>query len=101
MGLVIMFWIIMLALVIIQICAIIYSVKNDKSDAKYGAYSNEVIQKTKAVMKAIQLNIIKKHILTNSAEEYDSRKTLKQYRIFLETDLMKDMMQMHEDPYHG
>lgn len=101
MELVIMFWIIMLVIVISQLCAIIHYMRHDRVNSQYDSYTNEVIEKTNVVMRAVRSKTIKKHLLTNSADEYDSRKTLKQYRVFLNSDLMKDMMQMHEDQYHG
>ena len=52
-------------------------------------------------MKAIESGQIKKHLLTNSAEKYDSGKTLGQYQKFLKSNLMADIMNISEEHYNG
>ena len=52
-------------------------------------------------MRAIKSQTIKKHIMSNSAEQYDSGKVLKRYKKFLDSDLMNDLMQMCEEKYNG
>ena len=101
MGLVILFWIVMAGIVIAQIAAILYYMKHGEKTLIYGAYAAGVKENTKVVMHAIKSRIIKKHLLTNSAEKYDSGKTLEKYKKFLGSDLMNDMMQMHEEHYNG
>lgn len=101
MGLVILFWLVMLGIVIAQLTAILYHIKHGENVTIYGTYTTEVKENTRVVMSAIKSRIIKKHLLTNSAEKYDSGKTLEQYRKFLESDLMNDIMQMHEEQYNG
>lgn len=101
MSFVIMFWFVMIGIVIAQLGAILYHMKYGEKITIYGAYTTEVKENTKIVMRAIKSRIIKKHLLTNSAEKYDSGKTLEQYRKFLQSDLMNDMMQMHEEQYYG
>lgn len=101
MGMVIIFWVMMGIIVIIQVGAIIYHVKYGNIASDYDGYSNEVRENARNVINAIRLKIVKKHLLTNSADKYDSGKTLKQYKFFLKSDLMKDMLQMDEEQYNG
>lgn len=85
----------------VQVGAIIYHVRYSNAVSDYGGYSNEVRENARNVINAIKNKKIKKHLLTNSADKYDSGKTLKQYKDFLRSDLMKDMMQMDEEQYNG
>ena len=101
MNWVISFWIILIIVVVVQVGAIIHYVKGGERVTSYGIYSNKVKDNVKVVIDAIMLGKIKKHLLSNSAEKYDSGKTLEQYRIFLDSDLMKDIMHICEERYNG
>lgn len=101
MGVVITFWFLMIGIAIAQLGAIFYHMKYGKKITIDNAYSTKVKENTRAVMEAIKLKIIKKHLLTNSADKYDSGKTLQQYQKFLTSDLMNDIMQMREEKYNG
>lgn len=101
MGLVIIFWGVMVGMVIAQLVAILRYMKHGEKIKIYGDYSNEVKNNTKIVMKAIESGQIKKHLLTNSAEKYDSGKTLGQYQKFLKSNLMADIMNISEEHYNG
>lgn len=101
MELVIAFLVIMVITVLVQLSALIYCMKHDDVVTVYGEYTDNVKEKTKAVINALISKIIKKHLLTNSAEEYDSKDILRQYKGFLNSNLMKDLTQMYEEQYHG
>lgn len=101
MGIVITFWFVMLGILAIELGAILYHIKHGEKSSVYGVYASEVKENTKAVMDALKSRVIKKHLLTNSAEKYDSGKTLEQYKRFLNSALMSDMMHMQEEQYNG
>lgn len=101
MGFVILFWIVTIGIVIVQIVAIQSYMQHGERSTVYGEYANQVIENTKVVVDAMKSRKIKKHLLSNSSEKYDSGKTLEKYKKFIESDLMSDMMQMREEQYHG
>ena len=101
MEIVAFIWIIMLSIIGIQIFSIIRFVKKGESVKFDDSYSDEAIEKTKIIVDAIRTNKIKKHILTNSAPIYDSKKTLLHYKNFLESELMKELSLMKEGTYNG
>lgn len=101
MKLVIIFLIIMFAAVGLELGVLVYYMKHDDDVTDYGTYTSQVKERTRNVMRALKFKVIKKHLLTNSAEKYDSKKILRQYKGFLSSDLMKDLTQVHEERYHG
>ena len=101
MGIVITFWIIMLGIMAVELGAILYYIKHGERSSAHGAYASEVKENTRIVMDAVKSRVIKKHLLTNSAEKYDSGKTLEQYKKFLNSALMSDIMHMCEERYNG
>lgn len=101
MGVVIIFWFVMLGLMVVELGAILYYIKHDKKSLVHGAYADEVKENTRIVMDAVKSRVIKKHLLTNSAEKYDSGRTLEQYKKFLNSTLMSDIMHMREEQYNG
>lgn len=101
MGIVISFWLVMIAIMAAELGAILYHIKYGEKLTVDDAYANEVKENTKAVMDALKSRVIKKHLLTNSADKYDSGKTLEQYKKFLNSALMSDMMHMQEERYNG
>lgn len=101
MGFVITFCFVMIGIAIAQLVAILYYMKYGEKIVIRGEYAPEVENNTRVVMKAVESGEIKKHILTNSAEKYDSGKTLKQYQKFLGSELMADIMHISEEHYNG
>jgi len=98
---VVIFWGIMAVLIFLQVFAILYFIKDGGKISVYGSYSEEAVKKAKIIITAIKERKIKKHIITNSAPKYDSRETLPQYKIFLSTELMKDISEIKEEIYNG
>ncbi len=101
MGIVIAFWVAMIGVMAAELGAILYHVKYGERNTVDDAYAVEVKENAEAVMTALKFRVIKKHLLTNSAEKYDSGKTLEQYKKFLDSALMRDIMHMHEEQYNG
>ncbi len=101
MGFVGVFWFILIGLILAELGAILHHIKHGQKSTVNGVYAVEVKENAVIVMNAIKSRVIKKHLLTNSAEQYDSGKTLEQYKKFLDSQLMSDIMQMHEEQYHG
>ena len=102
MKIVFLIWIILLVTILIQIYFIIRYIKNGISIPYSNDYSKETLEKTKTVIVAIKNNEIKKHIITNnSTPKYDSSKTLIQYKNFLLSELMKDILELNEEKYYG
>lgn len=101
MGIVITFWLVMVCIMVVELSAILYHVKYVENIAIYDVYDVEVKENTKVVMDAVKSRVIKKHLLSNSAEKHDSGKTLEQYKIFLGSELMSDIMKLSEERYHG
>ena len=92
---------ILIVLLLVQVTAITLYLRNGNTIPVYDGYSSEIIENTISVMRALKSQTIKKHIMSNSAEQYDSGKVLKRYKKFLDSDLMNDLMQMCEEKYHG
>lgn len=101
MGIVITFWLVMLGIMIVELGAILYHLRHGEKITIYGDYAAEVKENTRAVMAAIKARVIKKHIITNSADKYDSGKIREQYKEFLSSELMSDIMNMCEERYCG
>lgn len=85
----------------VQIYFIIRYIKNGISIPYNNDYSKETLEKTKTVIAAIENNEIKKHIITNNAPKYDSSKTQIQYKNFLLSELMKDILELNDERYYG
>lgn len=94
-------WIILLVTILIQIYFIIRYIKNGISIPYNNDYSKETLEKTKTVIAAIENNEIKKHIITNNTPKYDSSKTQIQYKNFLLSELMKDILELNDERYYG
>lgn len=101
MKIVFLIWIILLVTILIQIYFIIRYIKNGISIPYSNDYSKETLEKTKTVIAAIENNEIKKHIITNNAPKYDSSKTQIQYKNFLLSELMKDILELNDERYYG
>lgn len=101
MKIVSLIWIILLVTILIQIYFIIRYIKNGISIPYNNDYSKETLEKTKTVIAAIENNEIKKHIITNNAPKYDSSKTKIQYKNFLLSELMKDILELNDERYYG
>lgn len=101
MKIVSLIWIILLVTILIQIYFIIRYIKNGISIPYSNDYSKETLEKTKTVIAAIENNEIKKHIITNNAPKYDSSKTRIQYKNFLLSELMKDILELNDEKYYG
>ncbi len=101
MEIVVLAWSILLVVIVIQVWSIIRYVRKDEHIQHNDAYSPETLQKTQIIVEAIKTRKIKKHIITNSAPIYDSQKTLTQYRKFLSSELMKDLLVLSEETYNG
>ena len=103
MEFVIIFLSTLVGIVIVQISAMVYQIKYGQKNrvGLCGMYSKEVVLNADEVTNAIRNGEIKKHLLTNSAEKYDSGKTLEQYRNFLDSDLMCDITHICEESYNG
>lgn len=99
MKIVFLIWIILLVTILIQIYFIIRYIKNGISIPYNNDYSKETLEKTKTVIAAIENNEIKKYIITNNAPKYDSSKTQVQYKNFLLSELMKDIMDKIQEKY--
>lgn len=101
MKIVFLIWIILLVTILIQIYFIIRYIKNGISIPYNNDYSKETLEKTKTVITAIENNEIKKYIITNNAPKYDSSKTQVQYKNFLLSELMKDILELNDERYYG
>jgi hypothetical protein len=101
MKIVFLIWIILLVTILIQIYFIIRYIKNGISIPYNNDYSKETLEKTKTVIAAIENNEIKKYIITNNAPKYDSSKTQVQYKNFLLSELMKDILELNDERYYG
>lgn len=101
MKLVLIFWTILAIIVIAYMYMIIRCVRNGEIARKDEIYSDEVIERTEIIINAIKTGMIKKHIISNSAKKYDSKKALEDYKIFLRSDLMTDLMLLDEENYNG
>lgn len=102
MKIVFLFLGILLVIILVQIYFIIRYIKNGVSVPYNNDYSKETLEKTKTVIAAIENNEIKKHIIiNNSTPKYDSSKTLIQYKNFLLSELMKDIIELNEEKYYG
>lgn len=94
MNIVVLFFGIMITIPILQVLAILIYVRKGTNIQYSNTYSPETIEKVNIVTNAIKRNVIKKHTIINYAPEYDSKKTMIQYRNFLSSDLMKDIEQI-------
>lgn len=101
MKIVILLWGILLCVIIIQVWTIIRYMRKSEHMSHDNTYSEETFRKTETIIDAIETKKIKKHIITNSAPKYDSQKTLTQYREFLSSKLMKDLLELNEEMYNG
>lgn len=101
MKIVFLIWIILLVTILLQIYFIISYIKNGISIPYNNDYSKETLEKTKTVIAAIENNEIKKYIITNNAPKYDSSKTQVQYKNFLLSELMKDILELNDERYYG
>ena len=61
-------------IIAVQVIAILAYVKNGEPMQYSSDYSQETIEKARIVSNAIRKSIIKKHIITNSAPKYNSKK---------------------------
>ena len=101
MKIVFLIWIILLVTILVQIYFIIRYIQNGISIPYNNDYSKETLEKTKTVIAAIENNEIKKYIITNNAPKYDSSKTQVQYKNFLLSELMKDILELNDERYYG
>ena len=101
MEIVVLFWGILIGIIVIQMSAIIRYVRKGEHIQCDNAYSQETLEKTRTIVEAIETRKIKKHIITNSAPKYDSKKTLTQYKKFLSSELMNDLLILNEETYNG
>lgn len=101
MKIVFLIWIILFVTILVQIYFITHYIKNGISIPYSDDYSKETLEKTKTVIVAIENNEIKKHIITNNTPKYDSSKTLIQYKNFLLSELMKDILELNDERYYG
>lgn len=101
MNIVILLWTMLIVIIFVQVYFIVRYVRNGVHIKQDNSYSQETLEKTKYVIEAIETKKIKKHIITNSAPKYDSPKTRIQYKNFLLSELMKDILELSEERYHG
>lgn len=101
MKIVFLIWIILFVTILVQIYFIIRYIQKDVHIPYNNDYSKETLEKTKTVIAAIENNEIKKHIITNNAPKYDSSKTQVQYKSFLLSELMKDILELNDERYYG
>lgn len=101
MKIVFFIWIILFVTILVQIYFITHYIKNGISIPYSNDYSKETLEKTKTVIAAIENNKIKKHIITNNAPKYDSSKIQIQYKNFLLSELMKDILELNDERYYG
>ena len=98
---VLIFWGILASILVAQVLNIISYIIKGEQEKSEKIYADEAVECTEIVMHAIGNQVIKKHLITNSAIKYDSKKALQKYRCFLETDLMSDIMTVNEEKYNG
>ena len=101
MKIVFLIWIILFVTILVQIYFIIRYIQNGISIPYSDDYSKETLEKTKTVIAAIENNEIKKYIMANNAPKYDSSKTQVQYKNFLLSELMKDILELNDERYYG
>ena len=76
MEFVILVWLVMIGIMLAELGAILYHIKYGEKVAFLGVYDEEVKKNTRAVMAAIKARVIKKHLITNSADRQDNGKIL-------------------------
>lgn len=65
-------------------------------------FSDVVIDDTEIMFDKIASGKIRKHTLANAGEYYDSTKTMIEYNIFLDSNLMQEYItERQENAYHG
>lgn len=101
MKIVFLIWIILFVTILVQIYFIIRYIQKGVHITYNNDYSKETLEKTKKVIAAIENNEIKKHIITNNTPKYDSSKTQIQYKNFLLSELMKDILELNDERYYG
>ena len=101
MKIVFLIWIILFVTILVQIYFIIRYIQNGVYISYSNDYSKETLEKTKTVIAAIENNEIEKHIITNNAPKYDSSKIQIQYKNFLLSELMKDILELNDERYYG
>lgn len=104
------FVIVILLLILIIIVGLTAIIKIRKSGQNQGTqesynktqFSDVVIYDTEIMYDKIASGKIRKHILANSGEYYDSTKTMIEYNIFLDSNLMQEYItERQESAYHG
>lgn len=101
MKIVFLIWIILFVTILVQIYFITHYIQKGVHIPYNNDYSKETLEKTKTVIAAIENNEIKKHIITNNAPKYDSSKAQIQYKNFLLSELMKDILELNDERYYG
>ena len=85
-------FVIMFLLLIVQIVLVAKKIKEQAVEIEY---LDEATIQSRMVMDAVRNGKIKKHILSyNTKKEYDSKKTLENYRAFLKTDMFQEIMEL-------
>ncbi len=78
-------------LLIVQVVMVVKKIKESMVEEDV----DEATLASRTVMNAIREGKIKKHILSdNTKKEYDSRKTLENYREFLKTNMFQKIMNL-------
>ena len=85
-------FVIMFLLLIVQVVLVIKKIKESTVEEEC---VDEATVQSRMVMDAVRNGKIKKHILSdNTKKEYDSKKTLENYRKFLKTDMFQEIMDL-------
>lgn len=99
----VIFCIILFIPLIIQIALIVKEIsEHEKCKIDYNCYSDNVLEKAEKIFNDLNNGIIKKHIITNSAKPYNSKRALNEYRKFLCSSMMLCVNNLDEDSkYYG
>lgn len=85
-------FVVMFLLLIVQVVLVAKKIKESMTEK---VCLSEATVQSRMVMGAVRNGKIKKHILSdNTKKEYDSRKTLENYRKFLKTDMFQEIMNL-------
>ena len=103
MNLVILFVVIAFLLVVLQVIFVLYAYKKANNNKGKIQYSKDNIKNCNLILNALLKCIIKKHIITNSANGDDSYKVVNHYDDILKSNMMTKIMSrdMDQEFYYG
>lgn len=92
---------ILLLILIVQICIGVFA-KPKKGVGIGKKYTEEVIRQGNRSVQAVKSGDLKKQLLVNDSQPYDSNEALEQYETFVdESPVYKKLLSLEEKRYHG